>query len=145
MVIMAGIDLLAKFYAGSDQQTGVGQRIRRFCRDFIFSGDPSADEFSDVLYVGCRNPMLHSFTLHSTEYRISLACGLGRSMVSPVTGRQNAFLVNVDGLFAGYIASIAAYRSALDGSEVLQRGFAALFPRYGGIAIQPVIVHRRPE
>lgn len=49
MVIMAGIDLLAKFYAGSDENGGVGSRIRTFAREFVFTGLPSAQLFSEVL------------------------------------------------------------------------------------------------
>jgi hypothetical protein len=40
MVILAGIDLLAKFYAGSDATDQVGQRIVRFAERFSFSGQP---------------------------------------------------------------------------------------------------------
>lgn len=68
MVIAAGIDRLGKFYAGTDKsggKMGVGDRIIEFAERFMFTGQPSARTFAEVLYYGCRNPMLHAFTLPS--------------------------------------------------------------------------------
>ena len=75
MVLMAGIDLLAKFYAGDDSNGKAGERIKDFASRFIFNGAPSATEPAEVLSCGCRNPMLHSFTSHNAKYRITLTSG----------------------------------------------------------------------
>ena len=71
-LIAAGIDLLARFYAGSDRSGKVADRIIQFAKQFVFTGQPSAQTFADVLNYGCRNPMLHSFTVQNTRFRISL-------------------------------------------------------------------------
>ena len=72
MVIMAGIDLLAKFYDRAERRGEVQKRLERFCSRFWFKESPNADEFARVLYLGCRNPLLHSFTMHSETYDITL-------------------------------------------------------------------------
>ncbi|HEY9684285.1 MAG TPA: hypothetical protein V6C86_22085 [Oculatellaceae cyanobacterium] len=59
MGIMAGIDLVAKFHAGTDV-TGVGDRFRTFVDQYITHDAPN----SEVIYQ-LRNSMLHSFGLYS--------------------------------------------------------------------------------
>jgi hypothetical protein len=67
MVMLAGIDLLAKFHAGSDMPRGVATRIEKFTSQYIFPGDPSAERLAKVLYEGLRNPLMHSFTLYDAK------------------------------------------------------------------------------
>ena len=64
MVIVSGIDLLSKFYAGKDGIKGSGKRFKRFAERYMFGSCPSPQRLAEVLYLGCRNPMLHSFTLY---------------------------------------------------------------------------------
>jgi hypothetical protein len=45
MLMRPGIDLPAKFYAGSDLNGKVRERIRTFAERFIFTGLPSASRF----------------------------------------------------------------------------------------------------
>ena len=72
MVIMSGIDLLAKFHAGNDDKGGVYDRFTAFVAAFMFNSDPSATEYAEVLYLGCRNPLLHSFSFHQQDYHITV-------------------------------------------------------------------------
>jgi len=138
MVIAAGVDLLGKFYAGSDK-TGkpgvIGDRIVEFTARFVFAGKPNATELAKVLYHGCRNPMVHSFTLHSTHYQMSLTFGpaLSSGAIWRAQGTTDKFLINVDGLYVAYIAAIRRYEADLRGDPALQAKFAKMFPSYGFI------------
>ena len=56
MVMLSAVDLLAKFYAGSDEIGGVGDRIKKFAEDFIFAGMPEATRYAEVLYFRASKP-----------------------------------------------------------------------------------------
>ena len=57
-----------------------------------------------------------------------------------IRASQRAFVVNVDGLFAGYVNAIHSYRAALLAEVGLQAAFETVFPAYGMIGIRPVII-----
>jgi hypothetical protein len=148
MVIVAGIDLLAKFYAGSDKsggRGGVGDRIVGFAERFMFAGKPKARELGEVLYEGCRNPMLHSFTLHSAKYRMSLTVGpaLSSGAIWRAQGAADTFVVSVEGLYVAYITAIRSYEAELRRDIDLQAKFALMFPSYGGIPMWQAVLERR--
>lgn len=67
MTVLAGIDLLSKFYAGSDECNKVSERFKAFYSECI------DDENAEIIYQ-LRNSLLHSFGLLSkaknkTTYR----------------------------------------------------------------------------
>ncbi len=140
MVLMAGIDLLAKFFAGSDRQGKVGERVKAFSKRYVFENLPSADEFAEVLYVGCRNPMLHSFTLHNKEYRITLTTGFTHGVVRRVREQPDLFVISIEGLFLAFVQACRSYEAALRASRDLQAKFTAMFPAYGSIGVQQFVV-----
>lgn len=82
MVIMAAIDLLAKFYTGSDETGKAGARIKAFTARFIFDGHPSAERFAEVLYLGLRNPLLHSFTLYNDTLKINVSASSSAASIA---------------------------------------------------------------
>jgi hypothetical protein len=148
MVISAGIDLLAKFYAGSDKSGGpggVGDRIVGFAERFMFSGKPKARELAEVIHQGCRNPMLHSFTLHSAKYRMALTVGsaLSSGAIWCAPGSPDTFVINVEGLYVAYIGAIRSYEAELRARSDLQADFALMFPAYGGIPVWQAVLERR--
>ncbi len=147
MVIAAGIDLLGKFYAGSDKSRPgeVGDRIIEFAERFVFTGQPSAHDFSEVLYYACRNPMLHSFTLHNNRFKISLTTELSSGAIWRATAPDGStsYVVSVGGLYTAYIAAIGRYEVALKGDAALQKNFSAMFPTYGSIGVFSYVVERR--
>lgn len=140
MGLMAGLDLLAKLYDGSDEQGRVGQRIRAFAERFIFAGMPSAKLFADVLYVGCRNPMLHSFTLHNHRYRITLTSGVSRGVVHTVRDHPDLFVISIEGLYAAFLEAIEGYAAELRMSDDLKVRFAKMFSKYGSIEFQSYVL-----
>jgi hypothetical protein len=100
MVILAAIDLLAKLYDGKDAPKEVAKRITAFAKDFVFTGLPSAETFAKVLYLGCRNPLLHSFAFENDTYTISVVTAFGRpGIVAQVLGGSpEHFVISVIGL-----------------------------------------------
>jgi hypothetical protein len=145
MVIAAGIDLLGKFYAGSDKiggPGGVGDRIIDFAERFMFAEQPIAHELAEVFYFGCRNPMLHSFTPHNDRFRITLTNELPSGAIWRATAPDGsiAYVVSVRGLYKAFIDAINRYRVELDKDPDLQAKFAAMFPDYGSIGFFSVIV-----
>jgi hypothetical protein len=147
MVIAAGVDLLGKFYAGSDKsggKGGVGDRIVEFAEKFVFTGSPSAREFAEVLYYGCRNPMLHSFTLHNDRFRITQTNELRTAAIWRATAsdRSVSYVVSVGGLYNAYVAAIRRYEEAVRTDSDLQAKFGAMFPNYGAIGVQTYVLGR---
>lgn len=130
MVMMAGIDLLAKFYAGSDQSGQVGKRFEAFARDFIVNGDR---DLAKALYEGCRNPLLHSFTLHSATARVAIAREVDSSHGAVWRLDATTFVVSVEGLYRAFVGAVNAYQTELAGRADLQANFVAMFPSYGTI------------
>lgn len=135
MVILAAIDLMAKFYDGQDRQKEVGKRITAFAKDFVFTGLPSAATFAKVLYLGCRNPLLHSFTFENDTYRISVVTDFGRpGIVARVRGGSaQHFVISVIGLYRAFVEACNRYEQAVRRDADLQVKFAAMFPKYGSI------------
>jgi hypothetical protein len=136
MVIMAGIDLLAKFYAGSDENGGVGSRIRTFAREFVFADLPSAQLFSEVLYEGCRNPMLHSFALQNKRFRMTLMQGFSHGVLRRVKGQPDWFVLSVEGLYVAFVRAVKAYEVQVRTNPQTQEKFVRMFEDYGSIGMQ---------
>jgi hypothetical protein len=131
MVLMAGIDLLAKFHAGSDDIGKVGDRMKAFVSTFLFAGDPRAVEFADVLYIGCRNPLLHSFTLHQKKYLVALVLRGGTLAIWRTRGNPEVYMIDVEGLFHAFFKAVAAYEAVLRIDPDLQQNFEKMFESYG--------------
>jgi len=132
MGILAGIDLLAKFYAGSDTQS-VGRRFRRFVRQYF---GPLSSREQEILYQ-LRNALMHSFGLYAYDgrrkrsYRFELCDGSGPLLVPAA---DDWFRIHIRTLYELFEGAIAAYREDLQQDGALQDHFEAMFPRYGWIA-----------
>jgi len=136
MAILAGVDLLAKFFDGSD----TGKIGERFCK---FLADPRVSMLSpedrDVIYQ-LRNSLLHSFGLYSEKragkkakvYRFFLTSnGTG-----PLVSRNPPdYCVDLRVLHREFEKAVEAYRAALDSNSQLQDNFVAMFGKYGRIYI----------
>lgn len=126
MLICAGIDLLAKFYAGNDDGN-VGQRYKDYTIKY-FSGISTRD--AEVLYQ-LRNALLHSFGLYSRDrqgneynFRIGPATQL-------VALHNGSYYVSIQLLFLEFEHSIARYRNDLASDSTLRTKFQRMFPWYG--------------
>jgi hypothetical protein len=137
MVIMSGIDLLAKFYAGADDNRGSGERFQKFLVTFMFGDEGAAkEEYAEVLYYGCRNPMVHQFTLHQTKFSIMLSDRLNFRPIFRLAFSRHSYGVSVEGLYVAFLKAVKAYETTLRVDAVLQSHFSIMFPLYGTVGFQ---------
>jgi hypothetical protein len=132
MAILAGIDLMAKFFKGSDRRGEVGQRFRDFVKKYF---RPISSTDADTIYQ-LRNALLHSFGLYSKSgsrvYNFALAQVQG-SLVQPLG--NDKYLVDVRTLHNGFEIAIAKYQTDLMADETLQARFREMYPTYGTVYI----------
>jgi len=128
MGIMAGIDLLAKFYAGTDEGSS-GKRFKHFAKGYIDK------EYYEEIYQ-LRNALLHSFGTFSIDrrgktYRFTL------DQTSPelVNFREDLIIINIQILRQKFEEAIERYRQDLLELEYLQTKFLEMYRRYGFIWI----------
>jgi hypothetical protein len=141
MVIGAGIDLLAKFYRGSDKNGEVGERIIDFLQRYMFNGKPDGKVLARIVYEGLRSPMMHSFTLRSKKHSVKLVSHMPELQGKAVwkyKSKPTAYLVSVEGLFSDYIRALNAYRTDLLTNMNLRTKFALMMPQYGYIRMSDV-------
>jgi hypothetical protein len=127
MVTMAGVDLLAKFHAGSDQIGQVGPRIKDFARTFMFAGAADPERYAEVLYLGLRNPLLHSFTVYNEHLTIWVVSGRPQAAVYPNPQDPNHFILSIEGIYAIFVQAVNAYHAALLATQDLQQKFEAMY------------------
>ncbi len=136
MLMLTGIDLLAKFYAGCDSD-GVGKRFNNFAQKYI----PHTPE--DALYA-LRNSLLHSFGLYNKDKKLGLSN-------SPPSGPNDALHTapsvhdKADGLgvyipllYRDFVGAIEGYKDDLrcgEDKSLLQDNFARMHPKYGTLRI----------
>ncbi len=127
MAILAGIDLLGKFYNGEDGIGGVGRRFISFLKYF----DNISEQDKEVIYQ-LRNSLLHSFGLYSEDrngnvYKFTL----GEDFPQFIKHEGDRYYVNVLKLREYFNLSIKNYLKDLKRDTDLQLKFERMFPRYG--------------
>lgn len=134
MAILAGIDLLGKFFAGSDDRGDVSKRFQEFLAEFRQA--LSASERYTIYQL--RNALLHSFGLYSKSssgrvYRFFLTAE-GQALVSnPRT--DECYFVDLRMLHQNFEEAIQAYQAKLKSKPDLQQKFRAMFTNYGRVWI----------
>jgi hypothetical protein len=132
MAILAGVDLLAKFYKGDDEIGGVTQRFKDFVSKY-FQLDSSGDE--EIIYQ-LRNSLLHSFGLYSRKgtktYRFNLVAIRGPLVQKTPIGTYQVDLITLNRQFE---EAIQRYFADLNVESELRDKFLAMFPNYGSIYI----------
>jgi hypothetical protein len=133
MLVLAGIDLLGKFYAGDDAPRGVGNRFRGFIKG-CFRGLNSNDE--EVIYQ-LRNSLLHSFGLYSEAnskiYRFTLSYMNGANLVTHTP--PDKYVVDIHVLTMAFEDAINAYGGELNQDVDLQNKFRNMYPKYGAYCL----------
>ena len=139
MVVMAGVDLLAKFYAGSDEVGGVSARIRNFAARYMFPTSKDPGRSALVLYLGLRNPLLHSFTLYDQQREIWLVNRRPDFDILENPEKPDHFLVSVEGVYLAFVRGLRAYHEELVGNDDLRNRFESMYEKYGstGMGILP--------
>ena len=150
MLVMAGIDLLGKFYAGSDGPRSSGKRFKRFVADFM---SPRSEGETDAVYQ-LRNALMHSFGLYSKkldakgkivqEWRFGFHTGPSPTGEMVSSQGDSKYLFSITTLYRRFEAAVAAYRARLATKPELQESFRAMFGDYGttgvGRADRPMTV-----
>lgn len=136
MALFAGIDLLAKFYAGSDEAGQVGPRFRIFIIRYF---SDLADDDAEVLYQ-LRNALLHSFGLYSRTRTREYSFNIGPASNLINRAGNNTYFVNPWMLRVRFDEAIQQYRTDLDIDTMLQSNFQNMFPTYGTIIVGEVPV-----
>ena len=136
MAVLAGIDLVAKFYANNDQGGQVGTRYTTFVRERITHTHANPDEDAQTIYQ-LRNSMLHSFGLfsqaRSRTYRFSLIQGLGDILLANDPNNNEHWIVNISVLQRRFEAALEACRLALVAGTAPFSFSQDLFKKYGWI------------
>jgi hypothetical protein len=141
MAIMAGIDVLGKFLAGSDRIGKSGRRFRGFVKEYF---QPISPDDAKTIYQ-LRNAVLHSFGLYSKPgnriYRFVLTAEHGPLVQNR---ESDSYWVDVLALHNKFEIAVAGYEADLRTDKNLQNRFSAMFPKYGRThiarraAIEPV-------
>jgi len=142
MAVLAGIDLLGKFVAGTDKthgpgSVGVGKRFVAFAERYLGLSSPDAD----LLYQ-LRNSLLHSFGLYSENtdskgvvtatYNFVLTQGLS-GLIEHLNG--DYYRVDVKCLHELFEQAVSKYEAELrdtsgkDHKDLIDR-FNAIFPKH---------------
>jgi hypothetical protein len=132
MAIMAGIDLLAKFLAGTDKGQS-GPRFKKFIAEYL--GPISPDEVETIYQL--RNALMHSFGLYSETrkgkvYKFVLSAK-GDALVQKRAGDNH--WVDILTLHRRFEAAVVAYRADLKSNHDLQVRFDKMFQKYGKVHI----------
>ena len=143
MAILAGIDLLAKFFIGSDKSGGrrqndqVGWRFESFAQRYLGLSKDDAH----LLY-HLRNSLLHSFGLYSEEYdkksctikafNFNLSQGFGVLIEHQYS---DFYRIDIDQLRACFDKAISDYESDLRDASIhdhkqLNNNFTKMFPKH---------------
>jgi hypothetical protein len=141
MGILAGIDLLGKFFDGDDRSApgDVGRRFKKFLKSY-FHLELEA-EVTAIYQL--RNSMLHSFGLYSrqrdgTVRRFCLVSGIDDPRPLIKTCTPEYYLIDVPILKNGFERAIHEYREDLLSTPMLQTNFMSMFPNYGKTSIGSV-------
>lgn len=130
MAILAGIDLLAKFYSGDD--TGpVGTRYRAFLESTYFNNLHC--DYSYILY-HFRNSLLHSFGLYSYDKKLNKENWFSLvakndpliEMLDP-----DHYKIDVLNLYKRFESSVELYLLDLKSDPDSQNKFFPFFHKYG--------------
>lgn len=130
MSVLAGIDLLSKYFYGKDEIGNVGKRFKGYYENYINKSN------SEIIYQ-LRNSLLHSFGLYSykiekkTNRRIEFYFGLTAHGGNLITKRnETSYLIDIFTLWQEFEKSITLYYNDLKVNSDLKNNFNKMFPFY---------------
>lgn len=133
MVIFAGIDLLGKFLANSDDRN-IGRRFRTFVSRFV-TEDHTADSPDNQAIWQCRNSVLHSFgwfaTTSSQTYRFTIMQEQTRWIIQQDSTNSELWYLNLTDLERRFEESITKYRDEIASGALSFPTGNNIFERYG--------------
>lgn len=138
MAVMAGIDLVAKFFADDDTIGGVGNRFKDFAKQYITSGNQTE---ADLLY-HLRNSLLHSFGLYSSNnngtvvYRFTVAQDPQNWLLTQNPSNAQNWWANLTELDKRFEAAVVQYDADITaGNQSFPSGPRDIFQKYGWVNI----------
>lgn len=142
LVLFAGIDLLSKFCAGDDRKGDVGKRIGDFTKRYFFHGRPDPQVYADVFYIGCRNPMVHSFNMNNAKFGLSLLTNpdMANSCLWHVQGSANQYAFIIEGLFKDFVKACRQYKQDILADAALRANFERMFDAHGTITTFSLVI-----
>lgn len=133
MAIMAGIDLLSKFYFTDNETNGnkSGDRFKGFIKKYI-------DNVGHEVLYQLRNSLLHSFGLYSKdrqgrEYNFILNQNTD-SFINKIDDKN--YLISINILRDYFESSIQKYMQDILNDQELKTNFELMFIKYGYIGIK---------
>ena len=97
----------------------------------MFPNAKDSDRSALALYLGLRNPLLHSFTLYGRKLEIWLVNRQPNVDILEDPGRPDRFLISVEGIYLAFVRGLRAYHSELVNSADLRAKFEAMYEKYG--------------
>lgn len=139
MAVMAGIDLLAKFFANSDAQNGVSRRFRDLLAKFITRDNNAASANNQALFQ-FRNSLLHSFGWYSvgprnTVYRFRLTQSQQNWLVRQDPNNRENWMVNLTQLELDFERAISDYQAEVTAGTLQFPTGNNIFENYGWMEI----------
>jgi hypothetical protein len=130
MAVLAGIDLLGKFYSGNDDSGKVGTRFKAYYNKWI------DNQNAGTIYQ-LRNSLLHSFGLFSKkDGKIYHVSANHDNLVEQYSG--TSYKIDLYTLWDEFEKSIESYKSDLMNDNSLKTKFHKMFELYGIIEIGKV-------
>lgn len=129
MTIFSGIDLMGKFFAGSDRRVGT-----RFINFIIEYFDEGKEDNEPKLIYSLRNALAHSFNLYSRDCNFSLINNTNEPLISDkIIRNKNYKQINVYKLYRNFQSAREKYHIDLLKLEnvSLREKFNIIYPNYG--------------
>jgi hypothetical protein len=137
MLILAGIDLLAKFALGEKRKrrkreggkrkSKTGDRFESFCRRYMGLSRNHAEQLWKV-----RCSLMHSFGLYTDDgHHVVLGNAFSPSVVT--TLGKKAYGLSVSSLYVAFLDAVGKYSAAVRSKRALQKRFVCMQRKYGFI------------
>lgn len=132
MAIMAGIDLLAKYYSGSLDLDNSKEKFKTFLKLFWNLNDIE----QEIIYQ-LRNSLLHSFALYSIdkkgkEYKFTLIESTDKMIVN---SNENNYVIDIDKLCEAFFTGANNYKDRVIEEDILKTNLIFVFCKIGAIKI----------
>jgi hypothetical protein len=131
MLTMAGIDLLAKFAAGTDDRE-IGKRFKAFCEEFLSLSSTQSERVWKV-----RNALVHSFGLYTGDgHNVQVGPGMIEGIVQEV-GSSRFYRLSVSSLYWAFVDAVTAFERVVRSESERQARFISVYPNYGTVFLSP--------
>ncbi len=136
-VLLAGIDLLAKFYDGSNTHRKSPERFRQFAAHWLFERSLYPDIAADILQQAYSCQLSQSFALRTSAHaHLSVAASGSRLAAQAIQEVNGVHLISIEGLVAAFLIAVQRYRAALSTDRRLQTNFERMFDIHGALRVQ---------